>query len=400
MDLFSGKTTLVMMMSMVVGASVFAAEPATGTFSAEGSPYQVEIRTFDYPPGFETMHSHWRGLNMGVDGNCYIGVGDHKKDAHLYKFDPRTQILSDVGNVQAAIPSDRRNREDHGKIHVKPFQTSDGNVYFGTHFGKSSPEFGGRIFRYVQEKGIEHLGHILPRQTVMYMFGNEEKKKLYIVTHPSAHFLVWDIEKNTFEDKGTIAGKPGRCGAFDSAGNHYLDCGEQIKRYNPKTDKIEIASGNPCHWVGIVMINDVAYVAAYKTAALYSFSIEDWPTLKIKKLGNIDPQNRALYSANLSVTPDNKLLTVIGNWGEKNGPKGQGVFVYEIETGKKILVAEITDYLTQAMGTDMTQQKAYITNANTVDKDGWIYLGIHTGGDKIEKREKIVKFIACRVTAK
>ncbi|WP_454065004.1 hypothetical protein [Candidatus Nitrospira salsa] len=383
-----------------------------GTLSAEGVPYDVEIKLFEYPPGFGKMHSHWNSLGMGQDGNLYVGVGDHRLDSHLYRYDPRTEVITDLGSVKEALKG-KPHSQDQGKIHVPPYQAKDGAVFFATHFGYTYDSTG-HMFKYTEEKGIEDLGAMIEQETYYMMIGDDKREKLYLTTVDKSHFVIRDLKTGKWEDKGVFTHKPPFRGVLDEAGNVYMYSynGKKIgfknrmsiTRYDVEKGTLDtIGVEKNSLWAGVVTLDKkVAYVQSYMTGHMYSFKFANWPNLKPVDLGLIDPEGRWVYAHNFTATLDNKLLVLAGKQGSHKKKAGamHGIWGYEPETRKKYMIADITEILSNSMEKDMSRHEVYWSNNDTKDKDGWIYIGVHSGGDVDQNPKTEIRLMAIRVRAK
>jgi hypothetical protein len=124
-----------------------------------------------------------------------------------------------------------------------------------------------------------------------------------------------------------------------------------------------------------------AYTTSYLNADVYSWPFADWPNFRATDHGRIDPKGRAVDSNNLSLTPDQTRLVLAGTIESKhNWYLGHihGVWVYEFESKRRYFAAKLNDALSDSFGTNARKLKIYWTNADTRDRDGWIYIGIHT----------------------
>ncbi len=390
--LTSWSLPVLLLMACSVDIPENGADLVSRTVSTPGSPYQVEIKIFQLPIGLRHFNHITYGLQMGKDGFLYLGVGDNVQDAHLLRFDTGTVQLKDLGGVLQAIPEEDRQRGNYGKFHVGPYQSSEGFIYFASHPREHwDGEPSGRLFRYDSAQGIVDLGPTPGNQGIYYMHGDDQFRRLYLANRQS-HFLIYDIATGNWQDKGRFSSRPPFIGLTDQQGRHYMYShgGEDdsqlgpstITRYDPLTNQLETsAHAPPSLWVGAVTADhDVVYTTTYKRGELYRWRLSDWPDYETESLGRIDPGNRAVFSNDMSFAPDNKKLVVAGSIASRdNWFQGSlhGVWIYEIETGRKILAANLNDVLSESFGVNANKLDLYWTNADTVDGNGWIYLGIH-----------------------
>lgn len=375
------------------------------TVSAPGSPYQVEIKAFQLPSGLRHFNHITYSLQMGKDGFLYFGVGDNVQDAHLLRLDTESGEMKDLGGVLEAIPREARQRGNYGKFHVGPYQSGEGPIYFASYPREHwNGEPSGRLFRYDSAQGIVDLGPTPGNQGIYYMHGDDQFRRLYFVSRQS-HFLIYDMVTGTWQDKGRFSTKPPFIGVSDQQGRLYMyshdgkadfDPGPStITRYDPLTNQLETsANAPPSLWVGAVSADhNVVYTTGYKSGELYRWRLSDWPDYRTESLGRIDPGDRAVFSNDLSFTPDKKKLVLAGSiMSRDNWFLGSlhGVWIYEIETGRKILAANLNDVLSESFGVDASKLDMYWTNADTVDENGWIYIGIHILPSDLNSRARLL----------
>jgi hypothetical protein len=333
---------------------------------------------------------------MGKDGFLYLGVGDNSKNGNLLRFDPATERITDLGDFKSALPPNIRDEGNYGKFHVGPHQTNDGSVYFASYSreywrGKQS----GRLFRYRESEGIVDLGPTPNNEGVYFMYGDDVHNKLYLANHDS-HFAIYDITSGNWEDKGRFTSKPPFIGLTDQLGRLYVygydgkgdfvPGPSTISRFDPRSDSLETSkNAPPTLWVGAATPDHVtAWTTSYLDADLFSWHFTDWPNFKATNHGRIDPRGRAIDSNNLSLTPDKTRLVLAGTIESKDNwylGRIHGVWIYEIDSGRRYFAAKLNDALTYSFGTNAGKLRIYWTNADTRDKDGWIYVGIHIVSD-------------------
>jgi hypothetical protein len=381
------------------------------TTSLADSPYEVEVKLFRLPEGSRHLNHFTYSLKMGKDGSLYLGVGDNTDNGSLLRFDPATERITDLGDFRSAIPAEIRDRGNHGKVHVGPHQTHDGSVYvasFPREYWKG--EQAGRLFRYRESEGIVDLGPTPNDQGVYFLHGDDVHDRLYLATRDS-HFAIYDISSGNWEDKGRFSSKPPFIGLTDRSGRLYVygydGKGEfvpgpaTITRFDPRSGTLETSkNAPPTLWVGAATPDHVtAYTTGYLTADLFSWRFDDWPNYRALRLGRIDPEGRAVYSNNLSVTPDKMRLVLAGtieSKGDEDPGNVHGVWIYEIESGRRYLAADLGAAITESFGVSARDLRIYWTNADTRDDDGWIYVGIHIVSDANSQ----ARLLALRIRAK
>jgi hypothetical protein len=365
--------------------------------SRTDSPYEVEIKLFRLPEGSRHLNHVTYSLKMGKDGFLYFGVGDNSANGNLLRFDPATERFTDLGDFKSALAASIRGEGNYGKFHVGPHQTNDGSVYFASYAREYWPgKQAGRLFRYRESEGIVDLGPTPNNEGVYFMHGDDVHNKLYLANHDS-HFAVYDIASSTWEDKGRFSSKPPFIGLTDQMGRLYVYSYDgkgdfvpgpsTITRFDPQSSTLETSrNAPPTLWVGAATADHVtAWTTSYLTADVFSWRFADWPNFNATNHGRIDPRGRAVDSNNLSVTPDKKRLVLAGTIEPKDNwymGRIHGVWIYEIESGRRYFAAKLNDALTDSFGTRSGKLRIYWTNADTRDKDGWIYVGLHIVSDE------------------
>jgi hypothetical protein len=110
---------------------------------------------------------------------------------------------------------------------------------------------------------------------------------------------------------------------------------------------------------------------------LYRWRFDQWPDYVAEPLGRIDPRGRSVFSNNMSLTSGNSLLVVAGTVESRLGNE-HGIWLRDLANGKKVQVAKLNEAMSRSMGIASQDRLLYWTNANTVDADDWIWIGVHT----------------------
>jgi len=333
------------------------------------------------------------GLSMGRDGYLYVGIGNNRDNSYIYCFDTKSETFTSLGNFRDALTDAVFRKGNSGKFHVGPYQDKDGAVWVASHprerwEGASS----GRLFRIDADQGMEDYGPTPGDQGVYFMIGDDRYEKLYLATRNS-HFSVYDMASSQWQDKGKFTSKAPFISLWDAAGRLYMFGydGEgdwsvgpaTITRYDPQNDQLLTSrTAPPTLWVGAVTPDgETAYTTTYRYADLYRWRFDEWPKYEAEHLGQIDPRGREVFSNNLSLSTDRKILVLAGTIESPYNPfRGNlhGVWVYELETGRRWQIAELNEVISRSLGINSEQHLIYWTNANTLDRDGWIWIGIHT----------------------
>jgi len=368
-------------------------DPLEATLAEPEGRFRLEIRIHAFPDTGEGMNHMSYGLSVGRDGTLYVGLGNNRDNAYAYRFDQETGGFTDLGNFRDALPDEVFGAGNFGKFHTEPYQAADGTLWAASHPREhADANQSGRLFQ-IDTDGVMHDRGSTPDDTgVYFMKGDPRHDQLYLVTHKS-HFYVYRLADGTWRDKGAFSSRAPVTGLFDSTGRLYVHGYDgkaewavgppTISRYDPASDVLETSKqAPPTLWVGAVTPDhEVAYTSTYRRADLYRWRFDEWPEFRAEHLGRLDPDGRAVDSNNLSLSQDGRLLVMAGTVEPGRwwfGKHEHGVWVYELATGRREQVARINDLLSRSLGVDSGRKLIYWTNANTVDRAGWIWVGIHT----------------------
>ena len=228
---------------------VFGASIACGLCADTARPIvPVEVRSLDVPSdGF------WNGLTVASDGRVYIGMCKHGGTAHVLRYDPARDQVSDLGAMADATHETWLGKEPQSKIHVPFLEAKDGRLFFATHFGNfwnNSREFErdaypGSHWLVLDPKTdhIEDLGIAAEHEGMMALALDRERNLLYGMTLPRGHLVQYDIQKGRTRDLGRIANWDSivRSIVVDDAGRVYgAVAPNHVFRYDPQKDLVEL----------------------------------------------------------------------------------------------------------------------------------------------------------------
>lgn len=215
------------------------------------------------PDGTTTEASGYTALEVGADGQVYVGSARYGDYGYLLRF-PGTSLLGKAGQP-AELPTfmekavylrdltgeHRDGLNTQGKIHAKILAAKDGRIWFATKqahevFG-TRPEYedalgypGGHLCFYdPATKQARTLGILKPREGLMGGALDEERGKLYFRSEPKNHFLAYDIKTGVTRDLGNL-GSSCRYMPIDKRGCVYtFGRGQTLCRYHPETQLVE-----------------------------------------------------------------------------------------------------------------------------------------------------------------
>ena len=142
---------------------------------------QLVAERFD--SGFPKGHDTYNGMGTASDGRIFYVLSTEPFDvgAKMFAFDPRTEKISQVGDLTAACGEQGKQTVVQGKSHV-PFVEAGGKLYFATHAGYYS------IIDGMEKMGLPPAGW-----------------KAY----PGGHLLAYDLKSGQFEDFGIASAGEG-----------------------------------------------------------------------------------------------------------------------------------------------------------------------------------------------
>ncbi|NUQ60865.1 MAG: hypothetical protein HUU20_00140 [Pirellulales bacterium] len=203
---------------------------------------QVDVR--EYPGRDPAM---WDGLYAARDGKVYSGLIREGESAHFYVYDPAKDANLLLFDMAEALGERGRAVRTSGKIHNRPVEDNEGNIYFVPLNNGSGPQTidylswrGGHWMMYDPKTGkLENLGlvdegiGIYPLtidKTRNYLFGIGFTGYLYRfdiknrITRNLGRVSNWDVCRNIFcDDEGNVYG------SFPTA---------RVWKYEAKTERV------------------------------------------------------------------------------------------------------------------------------------------------------------------
>ena len=216
---------------------------------AETLTVRMESRLFPEPLAWD---SNYTACLAASDGRVYVGLNQHGKGATVAVYDPNTDTMKTLGDMDKIVGQPNVWFEPQSKVHTQITEGADGKIYFGTHLsaffnfakftsGEAYP--GGHWMVYdprtdrLQDLGIARKGNGLLTMTM-----DPKRNRLYAVTYPQGHFLYYDIDTGKTIDVGQVQNWDaiGRTLAVDDLGRVYGSWGRgRLWRYDPETDTVE-----------------------------------------------------------------------------------------------------------------------------------------------------------------
>ena len=185
------------------------------------------VETREYPGQDPSM---WDGLYAASDGKVYTGLATEGSSSHFYVYDPATDSNKMIADLAEFLGEQGKGIRTSGKIHNKPVEDLDGNIYFTTMNNGAGPRNidytswqGGHWLKYdpVQDK-LEDLGLIdegiglyplVIDRNREYLFGTGFTGYLYRfdlknkVSKVIGRVANWDLCRNLYcDDEGNVYG--------------------------------------------------------------------------------------------------------------------------------------------------------------------------------------------------
>ncbi len=320
------------------------------------------IRFIDYPD-FPEGNSTWGDIGYNpVTDAVYIGVTNHKNKIGFYEYSVSEDLMVLKGFVNEL--AHLRDFQWQGKIHSKITFDENGHVYFATDGGESREEYlmnhphgynGGYFMKWDPEvEEMTNLGMTLPYESIKNIDIDTETGKIYAITYPQVHFIIYDPKTNTMEDLGRLGSAHVPRMTFTDKWNncYYVDWRQRLVKYEKSTGKLVFASeslpafeGTP----GQVIITgiksytkddsrNIIYLATYGAKAL-AFHPAKEGIGEVEDLGALyETKDMPLwkpYASNLNLGLNGNLYYVLGGHG--NYVKKDTTMMMELnpETRKK-----------------------------------------------------------------
>lgn len=283
-------------------ATIFAAPPQ--------AVCSVELRTY---PGRDP--AMWDGLYAASDGKVYSGLISEGESAHFYLYDPQSDRQTMVADMAEFLGERGKGIRTSGKIHNKPVEDDEGNIYFvplNNGSGPRSIDFntwrGGHWMRYdPKRQKLEVLGHVddgtglyplaIDRHR-KYLFGIGLTGYLYRfdlnrrVTKNLGRVSNWDVCRDIFsDDEGNVYGSfpIARVWKYDARSERVLDL-SITSPYDPTVWPTQLRNpmiDRSCDWRAVEWdpLKKVAYgVSCGGGSILFRFDPHDGPEGRIVPL--------------------------------------------------------------------------------------------------------------------
>ena len=91
---------------------------------------RMESRTFPDPYVWD---SNYTACLAASDGKVYVGLNQHAKGGTVAMYDPKTDTMKNLGDMNRITGQTNLWIEPQSKVHSQICEGLDGKIYFGTH---------------------------------------------------------------------------------------------------------------------------------------------------------------------------------------------------------------------------------------------------------------------------
>ncbi len=222
---------------------------SAGMAVAEQKIVKMESRTFTAPAVWD---SNYTACLAASDGRVYVGLNQHGAGATVAVYDPKTDTMKNLGDVNRIAGQTNLWVEPQAKVHSQICEGAEGKIYFGTHLsgffgfakftsGEAYPGGHWMVFD-PRDDRVTDLGIAMKGNGLLTMTMDPKRGRLYGLTYPQAHFLYYDIETGKTTDMGQVQNWDAisRTLAVDDLGRVYGCWGQgRLWRYDPVKDEIK-----------------------------------------------------------------------------------------------------------------------------------------------------------------
>jgi hypothetical protein len=375
--------------SILTGGAAALAAFAVAASVAGGEPItERNLRFLEYP-GFPEAHSSWGSIGYSARHNkVFVGVTDHRERNALYEYDVAAKTLRLLGFV--AEMAGLRGFQWQGKIHTYLVEGRDGAMYFGTDGGNSRQDLlldhphgygGGFFFRWdPASERLTNLGMALRYESLKNIAVDGVSGRLYGVTYPQAHLVIFDPTQNQLRDLGRLmAFHVPRTLFTDWWGNaYYVDWRQRLVKVEQDTGQLVFARevlpafpGTPGNYLtsGITAFasdeaNGVIYLTTYSSKVL-AFRPQRRGIGRVSDLGGVYDGTKApwdYWCRNLALGRNGKLYYFVGGH-DRYTEQGDKVLMMEMDPAtrtKRLLMTFPLDVLLDVPGRGVRDEEGNI----------------------------------------
>ena len=202
------------------------------------------VETREYPGPDPVM---WDGLYASSDGKVYSALINEGESAHFYLYDPKTDKNILLCDMAEFLDERGKGIRSTGKIHNKPVEDDEGNIYFVTMNNGSGPNTidytswqGGHWIKYDPKTNkMEEMG-IVDQGIGCYPLTIDKKRGYLFGIGFTGYFYRFDLKSRVTKNFGRVSNWDICRDIFcDDDGNVYMSYPTaQIARYDADKEKI------------------------------------------------------------------------------------------------------------------------------------------------------------------
>ncbi|AWO00865.1 hypothetical protein DLD77_03715 [Chitinophaga alhagiae] len=340
-------------------------------------------------PDFPEANSTWGDIGFNPKDQCvYVGVTNHRNKIGWYVYNTVSKsiglkgFISDLGHL--------RPFQWQGKIHTKVVFDRQGAVYFGTDGGESREEYlmdhpkgyaGGYLMKWepAQNK-LVNLGMTLQYESIKDVDVDPFTGKIYAITYPQVHFIVYDPATNNMQDLGRLgSAHVPRVMFTDQWGNcYYVDWRQRLVKYEKSTGKLVFSPHSLPAFEGTpgehIITGITGYAKDHKKGEIYFVTygaklVRFRPTEHgigaVEDLGGVyEAEGRErwrYYVPNLNIGANGKLYYIIGGHGNFAKKDRTLLMEFDPETRRHRTLHEFAESeLSEATGSDIRDNEGNI----------------------------------------
>ncbi|MFC1562612.1 hypothetical protein ACFL4Z_01010 [candidate division KSB1 bacterium] len=276
-------------------------------------PCLVEV--WEYPGKDPAL---WGSLYAASDGRVYTGLCTEGGSSHFYQYDPYKDIHRNVCDMAEFLGERGRGIRGSSKIHTRPCEDNDGNIYFCTMNNGSGPRNidytsypGGRWMKFDPKADkMEDLGFV-DECLGCYGFTIDKERKYLFGTAYTSYLYRFDIEERistclgridnwdicrqiVCDDEGNVYGAfpVARMWKYDAKKEKVYDLSVKIP-FNPRIFPTQLRNpmlDRSTIWRGVVWdpVDNVFYgVTCGSGSILFKYDPHNGPEGKVTELGRL-----------------------------------------------------------------------------------------------------------------
>lgn len=202
------------------------------------------VETREYPGRDPVM---WDGLYASSDGNVYSALINEGESAHFYVYDPKTDRNILLCDMAEFLDERGKGIRSTGKIHNKPVEDNEGNIYFVSMSNGSGPNVfdytswqGGHWLKYdPKTEKVEDMG-LVDQGVGCYPLAIDKERGYLFGIGFTGYFYRFDLKSRITKNFGRVSNWDICRDIFcDDEGNVYMsNPTARVSMYNAEEEKV------------------------------------------------------------------------------------------------------------------------------------------------------------------